>query len=323
MYGSQDFFSLIKGQDKAIHYLRSLINNRNMNHAYLFQGPSGVGKMASALAFAREIISLTDQDAQIYFRQQIHPDLKILEIQSNKTKITREQIVKEMEPWLSTRPYRSSSRIVIVQDAHQMTLEAANALLKTLEDPPRDSIIILVADNGDLLETIISRCNAVKFVPLSFATVAEFLMGRGYPVGEAERIALIANGSIGNALKFAEEADLKDLWERSLQVVLDLSRGDSADVIATAEQMEKKAHLMVPLIETLLRDLLMYQETKNEEYLCVPDSKLIMDGLKNVDGQRIKKALMDIGSMKKYYEQNINLLSLNISICYTVKKALF
>lgn len=321
MEHNQDYFSVIKGQDKAINYLRNVILHRNVNHAYLFQGPSGTGKMAAALAFAWEIISFTDQDAQIYFKQQIHPDLKIIEIQSNKTKISREQIVKDMEPWLSTRPYRSSSRIVIIRDAHQMTPEAANALLKTLEDPPQDSIIILIADNNDLLETVISRCNAVKFVPLSVYTLVDFLQGKGYEESEAKRIAVIANGSIGNALNFAEEADLKDLWSRSVQVIMDLSRGDAADVIIAAEKMEKKANLMVPLMETVLRDLLTYQETRQEEYLCIPDSKSVLEHLDKIDVGRLQKALMDIGSLKKYYKQNINLLSLNISVCFALRKA--
>jgi DNA polymerase-3 subunit delta' len=151
-----DYFAGLVGQEKTIKFLQRIISNRDINHAYLFWGAAGIGKMQAARAFAHALISQEDYQAHIYLKEGIHPDLNIIEIIEGKTRISREQIVKELEPWLAKKPYQAQHRVVLIRDAHLMTPEASNALLKTLEEPPAHSLIILVADDQNILATIIS-----------------------------------------------------------------------------------------------------------------------------------------------------------------------
>jgi DNA polymerase III gamma/tau subunit len=92
-----DYFAGLVGQEKTIKFLQRIISNRDINHAYLFWGAAGIGKMQAARAFAHALISQEDYQAHIYLKEGIHPDLNIIEIIEGKTRISREQIVKELE----------------------------------------------------------------------------------------------------------------------------------------------------------------------------------------------------------------------------------
>lgn len=317
-----DYFSNIKGQERVLEYLKAVINRKDFNHAYLFWGGAGIGKMQTALAFAYTAIGASDDEAHIYLKQMIHPDLKILEILAGKTKIARDQIVKDVEPWLEVKPYRARHRIVIIRDAHLMTIEAANALLKNLEEPPANTIIILVADNNDILETIVSRCSVIRFSPVASSQVKQFLLDRGYQEQEAGRIALLAQGSIANALKLAEDQAFKELWSRAVNILQAIHSGDIEKVIETAEKLEDDSELLITTIETILRDILVYEEAKEEKYLYFPESLSLAKMFKNINYRKLKQAIIDISSLKKHYNSNLNTLVLNINICYKIRDAI-
>lgn len=317
-----DYFSNLAGQEKAVEYLRKVISSGEFKHAYLFWGTAGIGKMQTALAFAYTVIAGEDEKAHIYLDQQIHPDLKVLQILEGKTRISREQIVKELEPWLGIKPYRSRHRIVLIRDAHLMTPEASNALLKTLEEPPAYAIIILIADNNNLLETIVSRCTVINFVPPSAGQVESFLLDQGIDQQKAAGIALLAQGSIANALKLAEGEDFRQIWVRAADILQAIYNGGVEKVIETADALGDDSELLISTVETILRDLLIYGRTRQEEYLYFPHSMELIRILKNIDYNNLEQAIIDIGSMKSYYNSNINKLGLNINLCYKIRHAL-
>ncbi len=305
-----------------VGYLKRVISTNEFNHAYLFWGAAGIGKMQTALAFAYATIAASDDEARIYLTQMIHPDLKIVQVLEGKTRISREQIIKDIEPWLAVKPYRSRHRIVIIRDAHLMTLEAANALLKTLEEPPAYTIIILVADNNNILETIISRCTLINFSSAATSHVKQFLLDRGYDEQKAISIALLAQGSIANALKLAEGEAFKELWSRAVNILRDIYEGEIDKVIETAQNLDDDSELLITTVETILRDILVYEETKQKVWLNFPDSLDLVGMVKNINYSKLKQAITDIGSIKKYYNSNLNSLVLNINICYKIRDAL-
>ncbi len=319
---AMDYFSNIVGQERVVEYLKKVISTDELNHAYLFWGAAGLGKMQIALAFAYSTIAAADNEAHIYLNQMIHPDLKVLQILEGKTKISREQIIKDIEPWLGVKPYRSKHRIVIIQDAHLMTPEAANALLKTLEEPPAYTIIILVADNNQILETIVSRCSVISFSSVPTSQVKKFLLDREYGEQQATSIALLAQGSIANALKLAEGEGFKELWNQAVQILQTIYRGEMDQVIEVAQNLDDDSELLITTVETILRDILVYEETKQEKYLYFPESMDLIAMIDNIDLNRLKQAIIDIGSMKKYYNSNTNTLVLNINICFKIRDAI-
>ncbi|KUG04968.1 dna polymerase iii delta prime subunit [hydrocarbon metagenome] len=317
-----DYFTNIVGQEKVVDYLKRVIDTKEFNHAYLFWGGAGIGKMQTALAFAYTAIAAADDEAHIYLNQMIHPDLKIVQILEGKTRISREQIIKDIEPWLSVRPYRAGHRIVIVRDAHLMTPEAANALLKTLEEPPACTIIILVADNNNILETIVSRCSLISFSSVTTGHVKQFLLERGYDEYQASSIALLAQGSVANALKLAEGEAFKELWSKAVNILQEIYKGEVDKVIETAQNLDDDSELLITTVETILRDLLVYAETKQESQLYFPDSLVLIRMVKNINYNKLKQAIKEIGAMKKYYNSNLNSLVLNINLCYKIRDAI-
>jgi DNA polymerase-3 subunit delta' len=170
-------------------------------HAYLFQGPAGVGKRRTAVAFASELL---DRDPRVARRS--HPDLYVLEPLGDQIRI---DAVREMRRDLHMRPFEADRRVYLVFGAQLLNDEAADALLKDLEEPPSYAVIVLVADEvGSLPETIRSRCQPVPFRRLSERAVREDVRARAPELSEEEAtsIARVAGGRLDRAERLLDPA---------------------------------------------------------------------------------------------------------------------
>lgn len=315
------FLSSVKGQDKALNQLKKAMTG-NLSHAYLFVGPEGVGKMFTAKMWAYSLLAQFDEEGIIYLREGIHPDLLVIEKEENKALIGKERIVKDLEPWLALKPYRSKYRIAIIRDAHLLSMEAANALLKTLEEPPFYAVIILVADENSLLETIISRCQVIRFSPLNVETVKQILVEQGVEADLAGEAAGLGQGSISYALNFVKE-ELSENWSIARQIIVSLATDRDFSVYEAAEKMEENPQLITRMLETILRDILIYARTEEEGFLTVKENKNIATMLKRLNQDKLRQAIDKIGVLKGYYRRNVNSLIININICYAIKNALY
>jgi DNA polymerase-3 subunit delta' len=316
-----DYFSGIVGQDKPIKLIKKSIASAHTSHAYLFSGPAGVGKMQVAMAFAHSLIALADEQAGVYFNEKMHPDLLIIEKMENRSLIAKEQISRQLEPWLALKPYRAQHRVAIIRDAHLMSLEAANALLKTLEEPPAYALIILICDDGNILETIISRCQSVRFFPVAEKDLVEFLQARGFDREKASRAARLGQGSVAGALRFVEEEGLEEIWETATGIIKDMAQGNRAAIFEAAEKLQSAPDLIIRIVETILRDALVIGE-KNQDLLLAPEAPEIIGLLQSKDPGRLMTAIMEIEKLKTYYRRNVNTLLLNTSIGYQLWHAL-
>jgi DNA polymerase-3 subunit delta' len=163
-------------------------------HAYLFHGPAGVGKRRAALAFAAALLG---DEGRVARRS--HPDLYLLEPLGDQIRI---DAIRELRHDLHMRPFEAERRVYLIFSAHLMNDEAADALLKDLEEPPEYAVIVLVADElGPLPETIRSRCQLVPFRRLSERAVREEIAARVPGLSEAEQrtLARLAAGRIDRA----------------------------------------------------------------------------------------------------------------------------
>ena len=158
-----DAFEKVSEQPEAKRLLRAALDD-GLAHAYLFHGPPGVGKRDLATAFAAELLG----DGPRVERGS-HPDLYMLEPLGDQIRI---DAIRELRHDLHLRPFEADRRVYLIFRAHTMNEEAADALLKDLEEPPAYAVIVLVADElGSLPETIRSRCQSVPFRRLSERTV--------------------------------------------------------------------------------------------------------------------------------------------------------
>src|SRR5947209_5899107 len=163
-------------------------------HAYLFHGPAGVGKRTAALAFAAELIGDGGRVAR-----RAHPDLYLVEPLGDQIRIDD---VRELRRDLHMRPFEADRRVYLLFSAETMNEDAADALLKDLEEPPEYAVIVLVADDiGPLPETIRSRCQMIPFRRLSAAAVSAELVERapGLDTEEIAAIARLAGGRLDRA----------------------------------------------------------------------------------------------------------------------------
>lgn len=200
----------IKGQSNPVRYLANSLSSGRISASYLFSGPQGVGRALTAKAFLCELLfpgtgSTEEDPASIHEKEKIskgeHPDVKWLTSEKNKSiGIGEIRVVKD---FLYMKPFSSASNAVVIEDAHMMTLEAANALLKVLEEPPKHSLIILISDKKELLpDTVLSRCSEVRFGGLS-EPVAKKIIMENSDVDEktAGLLARFSQGSVGRALE--------------------------------------------------------------------------------------------------------------------------
>ncbi|WP_297055954.1 DNA polymerase III subunit delta' [Thermosulfurimonas sp.] len=209
--------SELLGQEPAVRLFRRALKTGRLAQAYLLVGPEGTGKESSIWAFLREIFCTRGEGCGECrpcrkLDQEIHPDVLCLRPQTGKSSISIAQ-VREAEEFLRFRPLEAPLRAVVIPEAERLSPEAANALLKSLEEPPAYAHFFLTAISAEnLLPTIVSRTQVVRFRPLPPDLIRRILEDRlGFEPEQAHSLALLAEGSPGRALSLSEKGLLEDL----------------------------------------------------------------------------------------------------------------
>ena len=208
------------GHDRAVAALQRGLDSDRVSHSFLIAGPPQVGKTTLALDIARAVNCESDESPCSSCGQcrrissAMHPDVRIVGLEKARsgrlrTLISIEQ-VRDVQREISLLPFEGRNRVIIFENAELLSEEAANSLLKTLEEPPERVLIILVAtDTRALLPTIVSRCRLVQLRPVPAASIADLLTERkGVSPDRAREIAGLASGRAGWAVQATEDPDM-------------------------------------------------------------------------------------------------------------------
>lgn len=242
------------GNKKTLRYLNKTLEKGCVSHAYILEGPEHVGKMTLALLFASELLG------DSYENVLRNPDLLTVTAQEDKAEIEVDAI-RELQKSLSLYPFKSKYKVAIIEKAELMNRTAANALLKTLEEPGKTSVLILVSsDMGKLLPTIKSRCQILNLNTAAREELEGFLMARGAG-SDTSDILELSEGKAGMAIALAQNKDLlKSMRDNSRKILefFDSNNFQKMEAAAAIGLMDKKeaAKILDIWTSALRRELL-------------------------------------------------------------------
>lgn len=275
------------GHHRSITLLQSAVTHERLAHAYLFHGENAIGKRLTAIRLAQalnceqppETNGLDSCDTCRSCQQikaRTHPDFFVIEPdQELATPQIKIEQVREIEHQIMYRPLIGERKICLIDDADCMTIGAANALLKTLEEPPAHSLFLLISSRPAALPaTIRSRCQTLRFTtPARTQVEAALILKREIPPADARFLAIVSEGRLGEALT----TDVKDT-RASQQELVNLVRPQAlqsiSSILSSAEAIAKADHAqdMLAWLARWIRDLVLIQvEGDRDQILYIDD----------------------------------------------------
>ncbi|HEX3023422.1 MAG TPA: DNA polymerase III subunit delta' [Lachnospiraceae bacterium] len=294
-------FGNIVGHEQIIEHLQSAIKLDKVSHAYILNGEKGTGKKTIAYSFAKALQceehsmnSCNTCKSCMQLESGNHPD--VISVTHEKISIGVDDIRLQVVNDIGIKPYSSHYKIYIIDDADKMTEQAQNALLKTIEEPPKYAIILLLTNNSSkLLPTIQSRCVTLNLKPVSSDEIKNYLMGEcNIPDYIAGMSAAFSQGNLGRAVRYASSEEFLQLKEdilHLLKYIDDMELYEIVDAIKNLAKYKLEINDCIDLMILWYRDILMFKVTMNpnlllykEEYkfISVQASKRNYEGIENI-----------------------------------------
>lgn len=277
-------FQSITGQERAINMLRSSLRNRRLSHAYLFSGPAGTGKRKAAESLAQALFCVEQSDDACGHCAECrkvengnHPELQIIE--PSGTNIKLEQI-RSLQRDFAFKAGPSYYKIYIIVDADRMTKEAANSLLKFLEEPIAGIIGILLSNNGQaIIPTLRSRSQLIPFVPMSPQFMYESLVQEGHPAALVRPAVHLASGIDGARQMFQMNwfAEVRDVMIRLMQEHVNRIASASVAIQQLVMKTEIADHIdiLLDLSALWFKDFIHIQTGRRERVVFVEQADWI------------------------------------------------
>lgn len=306
------------GHEWAVDMLKKHVVNEMTRHAYLFSGPPGLGRHTLALRFAQALNCSSPVSAgvpcgtcrdcrQIAAMQ--HADLTIIQADSEGGTLKVDQI-REARRTLTLKPYQSKYRVSIFLRFQEANDNAANALLKTLEEAPSYAVLILTADNPEqLLPTIVSRCEVLRLRPLRVEEVQKGLENRGLESRRTKLIAHISGGRYGYALRLTENDDLLEIREERLNDLLTLLPASRVEKFKYADKLAKDKDAMRQTILFWLsywRDVMLRTAQAETPLINVDRNMEIEDLASRMDLSSARRVVSGLESVLEKMDRNVN-----------------
>jgi DNA polymerase III subunit delta' len=314
------------GNKHIVEYLNRALRNQSFVHAYLFTGPSNIGKFKLSLDFAKSVLcqntnniisnkSCNECDSCLQFDKGVHADFHLLQKDDDKKNISVESIRLFQKKFYRTS-LLSKMKVGIIDMADTLNIEGANALLKTLEEPPGKSIIILISENFDSLpSTVVSRCQIIPFTQVAKSEIIEMLENIGCDKLKAKTISSLSLGKPGIAVEFFKNVKIYENHKENIRELIQLLSKNIPDKfgfiqrsLGTKKYQERldEAVKLLGQINIIMRDCMLVKSGLDQQIINVSE----LANLKKISGSF---KYSDLVMHQKKSQSMINKLSYNIN----------
>ncbi|GAB6168927.1 DNA polymerase III subunit delta' [Clostridium carnis] len=296
------------GHSSIINSFEKRILSGNISHAHLIVGEDGIGKSSLAKKFAVKI--LNGEENRNY--------VDIINYRCKKSSFGVDE-VRDIIEEVNKKPFEGDKKVIIIHDGNKLTTQAQNALLKTVEEPPRGVFIMILCESLELiLDTIKSRCQIYKLTPLSKNEVIEYIEILNKDISDEEITSAVAysEGVPGRAERFLTDDKLKSLRELLLDLLGQIGKSDLEKILSFENELntyKDKKEEILNILASFIRDIMVYKEVEN------------ISGIINGDKiEVIKQLAIDMsynklnGIIEKIGDTRINLIS-NSNFSITIR----
>lgn len=323
-------FQEILGHDTIKQHFQKAIEQHKVSHAYILSGEAGMGRKSLAHAFALTLLCEkggSQPCMNCHACKQVlsgnHPDL-IHVTHEKPSSIGVDDIREQINDTIMIRPYSSYYKVYIVDEAEKMTVQAQNALLKTIEEPPSYAVIILLTTNEELfLPTILSRCVQLKLKPLKDSVIQKYLTETlGVSENEAQLYTAFARGNLGKAIKLSNSEEFKDMYDKLLQMLRNIKSLDISQLLNYSRELKEEMDIYecLDFMQVWYRDALMFKVTNDPNLLIFKDEYSIISEMSRQTGyDGFENILQAIEKARIRLEANVN-MELAMELMFLVMK---
>ena len=325
-------FKDVVGRKDLVSYIQKAVTQKQISHAYILNGERGSGKKMFAQLFEMTLQCVrggAEPCNECHSCRQAlsgnHPD--IIRVVHEKTNtIIVEEVRVQINNAIMIRPYNGKYKIYIVPDADMMMVQAQNALLKTIEEPPEYAVIFLLTENAEsLLPTILSRCVMLKIKNVKDALIKKYLMEQmQIPDYKADVCTAFAQGNMGRAIMLATSEHFNEIKEETLQMmkyIKDMELPELLKALKSLSSYKVEVDDILDLISVWYRDVLLYKATKDINGVIFSDQmKYIKESANTSSYEGIETILKALEKAKTRLKANVNFELVMELLLLTIKE---
>ena len=311
-------FKDVVGHNEIIDYIRNAVTENKVSHAYILNGERGAGKKMLATLFAETLLCekggpdpCNECHSCIQIDSGNHPD--VIKVQHEKPSvISVDDIRKQVNDTVLIRPYQGKYKVYIINDADLMNQQAQNALLKTLEEPPKYVVFLLLTENADLLlPTITSRCVMLKLRNIRETLIRKYLMEKlEVPDYKADMCTAFAQGNLGRAIMLANSDHFNEIREEAVQLLKYINDMEISEIVQAIKRItmyKLEINDYLDIIMIWYRDILIYKATKDVDTVVFKDQmQYIKERAKKSSYEGIELIIESLDKAKQRLKANVN-----------------
>ena len=290
------------GHSSLIENFKNRCSNGNLSHAQLISGEDGIGKSILAEILGKLILN-GDLNREY---------VDIINYRPSKASFGVDD-VREIIDEVNKKPFEGDKKVIIIHQGNKLTIQAQNALLKTIEEPPTEVYIIILCESLELiLDTIKSRCEIYKLTPLTKEELYKYIAIKGYDYSEEEKASAIAfsEGIPGRIDRYFSDTELQELRDKIVDLLLQLTNNEIEAILEKEEQLvsyKQNKEEVINVLSSFIRDILVNKEVYNENLIINRDKIKEIERLTNeMSFKKLNKMILSLQEARKNIKNNVS-----------------